>query len=146
MHPNSISSYELCSALKLKAMNIQTITLTTVMAIVLCPIVSFAEEERIPIVIPGTPPGNPNIPNPHAPARPFATGYFDLETNMLCLQFIGEGVCTLTITSTAGDNIQECFDLSLVNYSTALSGMPGLYTISVELDDGTVRGSQFWVF
>jgi len=106
------------------------------------PIMYSSNEGTIPILIPSIPPGT-SIPRPHAPSHPIAEGYFDIETNLLTLHFVNLGTCHIQIQNTAGETISEDFDTSLEFFSVYLSGQPGLYSITVNTENGSMYISQF---
>lgn len=123
---------------------LQTILVVFLMAIV--PSVCLAEDPPIPVQIPLPPVNNGNIPHPHAPARPLASGNYDFETHELVLyftQYVGD--CVITITSTAGDFDSSVFDTSLGTFITTLSGACGSYTIIVSSYNGWETGTEFLI-
>ena len=106
----------------------------------------FAQNGGVEVVIPGARSGSGTF-RPHAPAAPLATGFFDLETCELELLFNSNvGVCNIAVTSTAGDAVFEAFDTESMLYNCTLSGNPGIYNISIALQDGSVTQAQFTIF
>lgn len=103
-----------------------------------------ADRETVIITIPAPTPSNGGH-KPHAPARPIASGYFDFETNQLCLSFLRDlGICTIEASSTAGELHLQMFDTSAGGmFCLNLSGAPGLYTISIISENGLETGTHF---
>lgn len=99
----------------------------------------------VPIPFPPISPGSGSI-RPHAPARPVASGYYDFETNQLVLHFNRNlGVCTIEITSTAGEHQVHTFDTSAGSFATTLSGTPGVYTLFIQAENGFETSTYFLI-
>ena len=105
-----------------------------------------ADEHISIIVLPPPPPIQDGGVRPHAPARPVASGYYDFETNQLVLHFNRNlGVCTIEITSTAGEHQVHAFDTSVGSFVTNLSGTPGTYILSIQNETGFETSTYFLI-
>lgn len=121
--------------------------ITIALASLALPSVCLADEESIIVVVPNQGSGLPDSLGPHAPARPIAQGYFDMETSVLFLIFNRNMEnCIVEVSSTAGDYITDILTAACSSNSYPLSGNPGIYEIRITLPDGTQTGSQFILF
>lgn len=105
----------------------------------------FADPDQIPIRIPeGS--SSSNDPQPHSPAQFIAQGYYDLETDVLSLSFLQSiGICTITVTNTAGEYFVQQFDSDWGTCLMNLSGTPGLYIITIQTLTGMIYSGQFLI-
>ncbi|MBQ9652815.1 MAG: hypothetical protein IJV32_01145 [Bacteroidales bacterium] len=122
-----------------------TLFIATVAGITISSVCS-ADEHNIIINIPQSTPEE--VPSkPHAPARPVAQGYYDMESSILYLNFNRNMEnCTIEVSSTAGDYHIENLSSSNSSVSLVLSGAPGLYVIALTFKEGAQIGTQFLVF
>lgn len=82
--------------------------------------------------------------HPHAPLRPLAEGYYDLETDELVLNFNYDwGTCLITVSNSAGESFQQFFDTSFGTMVMQLSGEPGVYSVSILSEGGVLVSTQF---
>ena len=122
-----------------------TLFIATVAGITISSVCS-ADEHNIIINIPKSTPEE--VPSkPHAPARPVAQGYYDMEASVLFLSFNRNMEnCIIEVSSTDGDYICENLSGADSFVSFSLSGNPGLYVITITHADGTQTGTQFILF
>lgn len=123
-------------------MNIKNLVLSSFLTL---PILCSAHDDRVIIIIPGSASqGGPEIFRPHAPARPIAIGYYDLESQELALQFENNiGNCIVTVTSASGGYYQENFDTATLFFTTTIPYYADLYVITIEDCDGAIYSTQF---
>ena len=104
-----------------------------------------SDEHQIPVTIPTTP-FLDGSGQPHTPAQFLAQGYFDLQSDILSLSFLQSvGFCTIMVVNTAGEIYSDVFDSDCGLFTMGLSGVSGLYTVSVHVGNGSVYMGQFTV-
>lgn len=107
---------------------------------------SPTRDHQIPVTIPTTPLSD-GSDQPHSPVLPLAQGYYDLQGSYLSLSFLQSvGTCIISITNTANEFYVENFNSDLGTCQIALSGTPGLYTVSVQTGTGITYNGSFIVF
>lgn len=119
----------------------------TILTLLLGLLPLFAQSQTPRVIVVNFPPpqsssGTTN--HPHAPLRPLAEGYYDLETDELVLNFNYDvGISLISVNNTAGESSQMYFDTSLGTFVMPLSGELGLYSVSILSEDGALLSTQF---
>lgn len=120
------------------------ITLITSLLLSAQPIISQNYDE-IPIFLPTPIPPGTHHPNSQSPYC--STGYYDLVSNVLVLYFNESNLSgTVQISVSNGEYYEETFNTDWGIIEIPMSGNPGVYSITLSLENVGLTGTQFVLF